>query len=126
MRQAGEHFEWRSDPVEGVALARLAFLVGDFLGKQARAVEIDIRVEVRGAPGVDLGGETLGDMRVAQVLADDRTVLRLGEAIVVGMTRARLGEFGRALVEHTGHLVIDVLRSVVGMKAQDAKREARQ
>lgn len=64
--------------------------------------------------------------RIAQMLANDRAVLGLGQAVVVGMTRPGLGELGRQFVEHLGHLVIDVLRTVLGKEADDDQWDARQ
>ena len=54
------------------------------------------------------------------MLADHPAVLGLGQPIVVGMARPGFGEFGGQFVEQLGHLAIDVLRAVVGMKAQNA------
>ena len=42
------------------------------------------------------------------------------------MTRSGFREFGAQFVEHPGDFVIDVLRAVVGVKAQNAKGKARQ
>lgn len=56
-------------------------------------LKVEIRVELLGAEGVDLGGETLRDMGTAEVLACDRSVLGLRQGVVVGALRARLGEF---------------------------------
>ena len=89
-------------------------------------MEVDVGIQVVGTPGIHLGGVALRDVGVAQMLADDRAVLGLGQAVVVGMAWPILGEFGTEFVQHLGDLVVDVLRAVVGVKAQDAEREARQ
>jgi len=80
-------------------------------------VEIDIRVEVLGAEGIDLARESLRDVGIAQMLPDDGAVIRFRQAVVAGAARARLGEFHPQL----GHGVIDVLRAVVGMEAHHAE-----
>ena len=68
VRQAGKLLEGRADPIERIALSRLALLVRDVLGEQTGTMEIDVRIQVVGTPGIDLGGKALRDMRVAQML----------------------------------------------------------
>ncbi len=78
------------------------------------------------AEGVDESGEALRDMAVAQVFAHDGAVLGFRQAVVVAVPGARLGELDVELIQEFGHGVIDVLRAVVGMKAQDNEGEADQ
>src|SRR5918996_2083126 len=110
--------------VERIALPDLALLVGIVHGKQAGPMEVQVGVEIRGTEGVDLASGVLRNVAVAQVLADHRPVLRFHQAVVVGMTRPGFGEFDAQLVEHPGYPVVDVLRTVVSVKAKDPEREA--
>jgi len=72
------------------------------------------------------GGEAVGDVGVAEVLAHDGGVFGLGPGVVVAATCARPGEFrGVERVGQGAGAVIDVLPAVVGMEARDAEREAR-
>lgn len=87
-------------------------------------MEIEIGVEELGAEGVDLGGEALGDVGIAQALAHHRAILGLGQTVVVGMPGPGFGELHAQLVEHLGDLVVDVLGAVVGVEAPDHEGEA--
>ena len=101
---------------------------------------VDVRVEIIGTEGVDPAGTALRDMRVAQMLAVTTPhpacwvvdclflvhhggILGLRQGVVVEMARAGLGELDKKLVQQFGHLVVDVLRAVVGMKPRDDKRK---
>src|SRR6185369_5661816 len=57
------------------------------------------------------------------VLSHHRSVFAIGQSIVIAMPRPRLGLFRQQLVQQFGHPVVDVLASVVGMKASNAKRK---
>ena len=62
-------------------------------------------------------------MPIAQMFADDGPVFGLDQCIVIGMARARLGEFHPQLMEQSCHPLVDVFRTVVGMKASQLKGE---
>ena len=109
-------------PLDAPGLLR----IGHLGGKQARAVEIQKRVEVLHAEGVEAPGVALRNVRVAKHLAHHRAVLGLGQAVVVASARARARELHAQLLQHCGHAVVDVLAAVVGMKAQDLERKLRQ
>ncbi len=100
--------------------------VGQLGGKQAGPVEVQERVEVLAAVGVEASGMAAVDVLVAELLAHHGPVLGLGQAVVVAVPRAAARELDAQLVEQSGHLVVDVLAAVVGMKAQDLERELRQ
>ena len=69
------------------------------------------------------GREALGDVVVAEVVADDGAVLALHQGVVVALASPRLGELADVqFVEQRGDLMVDVLRAVVGMKAHNLKR----
>ena len=63
------------------------------------------------------------DVRVSHVLAHHRSVLRLHQAIVVGVPRPRFGLLDQQLVEQLGHRMVDELAAVVGMKTPNAERK---
>lgn len=87
-------------------------------------MDVQVGVEILGTEGIDLASGVLRNVAVAQVLADHRPVLRFHQAVVVGMTRARLGAFDAQRVAHPGHLMVEILRAVVGVNAEDPEREA--
>ncbi len=91
--------------------------------EQARPVEVQERVEVLGAVGVEARGVALRDVCKAELLAHHGPVLGLGQAVVVAVARAAAGELDLQLVQHLGHPVVDVLAAVVGVEAQDLERE---
>jgi len=78
-------------------------MVHGFHRKEARAVEVDIGVEVITAEGVDLRGKALGDMGITQVLAYHRTVFGLHQGIVIAVAGSRLGELDVKFVEELRH-----------------------
>jgi hypothetical protein len=72
--------------VLGIALSDLVFSTDLVDGKTAGAVEVDVGIEVFCAEGVDLGGEALRNVGVAEDLADDRAVFGFGQSIVVAVS----------------------------------------
>ena len=86
-------------------------------------MEIEIRVEVLFVEGRDRLGMRGRDVPVAPVLSPHRSVLRLRQAIVVGVPGPRLGLLHQQFVEQLDHGVVDELAAVVGVEAPDAKGE---
>ena len=70
-----ELFVWRHHKFVGVALALTTLGVGNGLCVEARAVEIEVGVEMVAAEDVDQSGVVLRDMAVAEVFAHDGAVL---------------------------------------------------
>ena len=73
---------------------------------------------------VQCGGVFLRDVTVAHELAYDSTVFAFGQGVVVGLARARFGEFDPQLIEKLSGFMIDVLGTLVRVKAANHKREA--
>jgi hypothetical protein len=96
--------------------------VGQLGGEQARPVEVQERVEVLAAAGVEASGMAAVDVLVAELLAHHGPVLRLGQAVVVAVPRAAARELDAQLVQQPRHLVVDVLAAVVGVEAQNLER----
>jgi hypothetical protein len=71
-----------------VALDRLALVVGDRGGEQARAMEIEPGIEGFLVERVDWLGVRLRDMVVAHVLAHYAGILAFGQGVVVTVPRA--------------------------------------
>ncbi len=84
---------------------------------------INIGVEVIAVEAVDEQCPLLRDMQIAQMLTDDGTVFGLDQRVVIGMSRAGLGEFDEQLMEQLRHPLVDVFRTVVGMEALESKGE---
>ena len=60
-----------------VAFALPAFVVGDGIGEQARPMEVQVGGKALDGELVDLVGVGSGNMRVTELLADDRSILSL-------------------------------------------------
>ena len=91
--QRFEFVEWGHDEFVWVALADLAFGIDLFGGEVAGAVEVDVGVEEVAAEGIDVAGEALGDMRVAELLANNAAVFAFHQGVVVGVPWPGAGEF---------------------------------
>jgi hypothetical protein len=61
------------------------------------------------------------DVSIADMFADDGAVLGLHQAVIAALSRPALGLFDEQLVEQFGDGLVDELRAVVGVEAQDAK-----
>jgi len=62
-----------------------------------------------------------GDVAIADVLADDRSILALHQGVVVAVPRPGLGLRDQQFIEQFRHDVVDELTAVVGMKPQNAE-----
>ena len=82
-----------------IALFDLALGVDLVDREEARAVEVEVRVEEVLAERIHGAGEALADVGVAEVFADDCAILAFDQGIVVGMARPRAGEFDAQLVQ---------------------------
>src|ERR1700680_4099163 len=80
------------DQLVRVPLADLAFGIDLFGGEVAGAVEVDVGVEEVAAEDIDVAGEALGDMRVAELFANDAAVFAFHQGVVVGVARPGAGE----------------------------------
>jgi len=60
-----------------------------------------------------------GNVALANVFAYDRPVLAFYQRIVLAAIGAALGELDQQTLEQLGHFVVDVLRAVVGVEAQN-------
>ncbi len=70
------------------------------------------------------GGAPDGNVGASEPLADDGSVLGLGEGVVVGVAGPGLRKLADVeLVEHVGDAVVDALGAVVGVEAHDAEGE---
>lgn len=86
-------------------------------------MEVDVRIKEFLMVSIEQIGALLGDMGIAQLLADHRSVLGFHQGIVVGMSGAGFGETDQELVEQPGHIMIDKFGSVVRVKTQNGERE---
>src|SRR5665213_1185755 len=101
--------------------APLASRVQTHRCKSARTMKIHVRVQVRGVELVNGFGVLAADVAVANVLADDRSVLAFYQRVVLGPIGAAFGEFDQQTFEQLRQFVIDVLRAVVGVKAENTE-----
>jgi hypothetical protein len=114
----------RHDLVVGVGFAHLAFRVDPVDCEVAGPVEVEIGIEQLTVESIDGAGVVLRDMAVAHQLADDGAVLGFDQRIVIGLARPGFGEFNAQLFEQLGDVVVDILRSGIGMKTADGKGKA--
>ena len=61
------------------------------------------------------------NVTVADMLANDRSILAFHQRIVLRPIGSALGELDQQSLEQLGHLVVDILRAVVGVEAQNPK-----
>src|SRR6202043_2384826 len=90
--QTFELVERGHDQLLRVALADLAFGIDVFSGEVAGPVEVDVGVKEVAAEGVHVAREALGDMRVAELFANDATVFAFHQGVVVGVPWPRSEE----------------------------------
>jgi len=91
----------------------------DLGGEEAGPVEVEERTEVIVEEGVDLG-----DVDVAEPLADDAAVLGFDQRGVVAVAGPALGEDADVeVVEERGDLAVDVLAAVVGVEGVGGEGE---
>jgi hypothetical protein len=72
---------------------------------------------------IDENSVSLRNMHISHVLTHHASILRLHEAVVVGMPRPLLSLSNEKLVQEFCDNRIDELASVVGMKAKDHERK---
>ena len=113
IRDCFESVPRRLGLIMGIGFADLSLGVNFVDGEVTGAVEVQIRIERFGIEAIDGGRIFLRDVAVSHELADDRTVLAFGQRVIVGLARARLGEFHAQLLQESGDFVVDVLGSRV-------------
>ena len=59
----------------GIAFALATLCIGDGFGKQARSMEVEVRVEMIAAERINEGREALRDVAVAKLFTYDRSIL---------------------------------------------------
>jgi hypothetical protein len=86
-------------------------------------MEVDVRVQVLPVKLIHRLGVLRVDVAIADVLANDGSVLGFHQPVVAGMVRPGLGLFDQQLLQQTRHVVVDELAAIVGMKTADHERE---
>jgi hypothetical protein len=105
-----------------VAIALLFRGIRDRLREESGTVEIDVQVQEVRTERVDLFGELLRDLGIAQMLAYHGAVLGLCQDGIVVPMAGRIHSM-RSVAQQCGDLIIDVLRAVIGVDAQDPERK---
>jgi len=83
----------------GVVFALFALGVGDRHRKEAGAMKIEVRIEIRMVKVVELLGITLGDMRITPMFANHGAVFALHQRVIIALAGAGFGEFDQQFVE---------------------------
>ena len=89
--RVGQRFEFlvRCHPVPvAIALDLFTFGIGDCFGKETGPVEVQIRNQVFAVEHIHRGGVMLGNVGVAQRLANRGGVFAFDQGIVIGFARA--------------------------------------
>ena len=89
-------------------------------------MKVQIRIEVPLVERMDVRRVRRGDVAVAHVLADHRSVFRFHQPVVVALSRPRFGLLDQQIFQQPRDRIVDELRTVVGMKAPHRKRKLRQ
>jgi len=92
----------------------------------ARAMVVQVPVQVLPIEAVDGVGVSGVDVAVADMFGDDRAVLGLHQSVVAALQGTAFGLLDEQLVKQLGDGAIDELRAVVGVEALDAKWELAQ
>ena len=61
----------------------------------------------------------LGNVPMPHVFSNNRPIFPFNQCMVVALARARLGWLNTELVQPPGHDMIDELRAIIGMKAEN-------
>ena len=80
------------DVLVPILFSHSAFVVDGLGGEPAGAVEVQVGGQHVLSEVIDFGGESRGDMGVAEVFSHHRAVLALGQGVVVGTPGPRAGE----------------------------------
>jgi hypothetical protein len=65
----------------------------------------------------------LGNVHMPHVFSNNRPLFPFNQRIVMALARARLGLLNTELVQQPGNYMIDELRAVIGMKAENLEGE---
>lgn len=89
----------------------------------AGTMVIQIVVEPVLVPRVDGSGVLLGNVTVANGLADNAAVFGLDQSVVVMLAWPALTQRDAQFFEQFSHYPVNVLRAIVGMELMDDERE---
>ena len=92
-----------------IGLLDFSFCIDGIDGEVTRSVEVQVRVHGVGVEAIDRRCMFLRDMAVAGDFADNSTIFRFCEGIIVGVPRARAGELHAQFLQHLSDVMVDVL-----------------
>ena len=84
-------------------------------------MEIQVRIEMHLVELIELWCPVTVNVLISEVLADNRAIFGFGQGVIIGITRTGFGHLDVELSQQFGHLMVDVFRSVISMKAQYGK-----
>ncbi len=88
-------------------------------------MEIAQRIQKLLVVSVEQFSTRLWDVGISQVLANNRAILGLHQAIIIALPGSGFGEADQHLVQQLGYYMVYELRPIIGMKPSDNKREIR-
>jgi hypothetical protein len=106
-----------------VYLFELALCITLDLSKPGWAVEIEVDIQVIPVEVIDASGMALGNVHMPHVFSNNHPIFPFNQRIVIALARARLGLLNTELVQQPGNYMIDELRAVIGMKAENLEGE---
>jgi len=106
-----------------VYLFELALCITLDLSKPGWAVEIEVDIPVMPVEVIDASVMALGNVHMPHVFLNNRPIFPFNQRIVIALARARLGLLNTELVQQPGNYMIDELRAVIGMKAENLEGE---
>jgi hypothetical protein len=109
--------EWSE--VGFIYLFELALCITLHLSKPGWAVEIEVDIQVTPVEVIGASGIALGSVHMPHVFSNNRPIFPFNQCIVIALARARLGLLNTERVQQLGNYMIDELRTVIGMKAEN-------
>ena len=86
-------------------------------------MEVDIRVKEVSIEPIEQFSAALGDISISQLLAHHGAILRLHQAIIIGVSGSGFSETDQQLIQQLGNYAIHKFRAIIGMKTPDNERK---
>ena len=108
---------------EGISLLDLAFDVNNRNREETGAIEVDIQVKEVSIELIEQFSAALGDIGISQLIAHHGAILRLQQAIIIGMSGPGFNETNQQLIQQLKNYAINKFRASIGMKTPENERK---
>ena len=122
VRQGFQFFIRRHHPFVRVSFLLFSLGIRFEFGKETRSVVVHIGIEMVTQKLIDEWRPFLRDMRISQMLANNRTVFAFHQCIVVTMSGDFVSSIS-SLLSKPATLLLMYSRTIVGVKAHNDERE---